>query len=75
MERQRGCIIAVSSGLSRYPGQGFSAQSTPKSGLDAFVKSLALELALHGIRANVVAPGLTLTDATASLPQEYKERI
>lgn len=73
IEQKRGCIIAVSSGLSRYPGEGFSAHSTAKSGLDAFVKSLALELGSHGIRANVVAPGLTLTDATAFLPQEHKD--
>lgn len=73
IEQQRGCIIAVSSGLSRDPGEGFIAHSTAKSGLDAFVKSLALELGPHGIRVNVVAPGLTLTDATAQLPQEYKE--
>jgi 3-oxoacyl-[acyl-carrier protein] reductase len=73
IEHQRGCIIAVSSGLSRYPGQGFIAHSTAKSGLDAFIKSLALELGSHGIRANVVSPGLTLTDATAQLPQDHKD--
>ena len=33
----------------------------------------ALELGPHGIRANVVVPGLTLTDATARLPQEHKD--
>lgn len=73
IEQKRGCIIAVSSGLSRHPGNGFSAHSTAKSGLDAFIKSLAFELGSHGIRANVVSPGLTLTDATERLPQEYKE--
>lgn len=73
MEHQRGCIIAVSSGLSRHPGEGFVAHSTAKSGLDAFIKSLALELGPHGIRANVVSPGLTLTDATARLPQAHKD--
>jgi 3-oxoacyl-[acyl-carrier protein] reductase len=73
IERKRGSIIAVSSGLSRYPGEGFVAHSTAKSGLDAFIKSLALELGPHGIRANVVSPGLTLTDATARLPQEHKD--
>jgi 3-oxoacyl-[acyl-carrier protein] reductase len=54
-------------------GEGFIAHSTAKSGLDAFIKSLALELGPHGIRANVVSPGLTLTDATARLPQKYKD--
>jgi 3-oxoacyl-[acyl-carrier protein] reductase len=73
IEHQRGCIIAVSSGLSRAPGAGFIAHSTAKSGLDAFIKSLALELGPHGIRANVVSPGLTLTDATSRLPQEHKD--
>ncbi|MBD2463485.1 SDR family oxidoreductase [Oscillatoria sp. FACHB-1407] len=73
IERQRGCIIAVSSGLSRDPGEGFVAHSTAKSGLDAFIKSLALELGPHNIRANVVSPGLTLTDATARLPQAHKD--
>lgn len=73
MEHKRGIIIAVSSRLSRHPEEGFIAHSTAKSGLDAFIKSLALELGPHGIRANVVSPGLTLTDATAQLPQEYKD--
>jgi 3-oxoacyl-[acyl-carrier protein] reductase len=73
IERGRGCIIAVSSGLSRHPGFGFCAHSTAKSGLDAFARALALELGPHGIRVNVVAPGLTLTDATAGLPQQVKD--
>ncbi|MBW4442589.1 MAG: SDR family oxidoreductase [Plectolyngbya sp. WJT66-NPBG17] len=73
IENRRGCIIAVSSGLSRDPGRGFIAHSTAKSGLDAFIKSLALELGSYGIRANVVSPGLTLTEATAQLPQQQKD--
>ncbi len=72
IERNKGCIIAISSGLSRHPGHGFSAHSTAKSGLDALMKSLALELGPHGIRVNVIAPGLTLTDATAHMPEEQK---
>jgi len=73
IERRKGCIVAVSSGLSRHPGVGFCAHSTAKSGLDAFVRALALELGPHGIRVNTVAPGLTLTDATAFLPQAAKD--
>lgn len=71
--RKRGCIVAISSGLSRHPGMGFCAHSTAKSGLDGFAKSLALELGPLGIRVNVVAPGLTLTDATSFMPQERRE--
>jgi len=72
IQRGRGCIIAVSSGLSRQPGVGFCAHSSAKSGLDAFMKSLALELGPHGIRVNVVAPGLTETDATSFIPAQAK---
>lgn len=75
LQRERGCIIAVSSLLSRIPGRGFCAHATAKSGLDAFMKSLALELGPAGIRVNVVAPGLTLTDATADQPEQAKEAV
>lgn len=72
IERKSGNIIAISSTLSRHSSQGFIAHSTAKSGLDAFIRSLAVEVGPFGIRANVVAPGLTLTDATAWLPDEQK---
>lgn len=68
--RKAGCIIGISSGLSRHPGYGFSAHTTVKSAVDGLMKSLALELGPMGIRVNTVAPGLTLTDATAWLPKE-----
>jgi 3-oxoacyl-[acyl-carrier protein] reductase len=74
VERGTGCIVGISSGLSRHPGHGFCAHSTAKSGLDGLMKSLALELGPHGIRVNVVAPGLTRTDATAHTPDEVRER-
>ncbi len=72
VSHSRGCILAVSSGLSRHPGSGFIAHSTAKSALDAFVKSLAHELGPDGIRVNTIAPGLTLTDATAGIPEQQK---
>ncbi|MFH1573564.1 MAG: SDR family oxidoreductase, partial [Acidobacteriota bacterium] len=73
LERKRGSIVAVSSNLSRRPGGGFCAHSTAKSGLDALMKSLADELGPRGIRVNVVSPGLTITDATAHMPQQGKD--
>ncbi len=72
-ERRSGCIIAISSTLSRHPGPGFSAHSTAKSGLDGLMRGLALELGPVGIRVNVVAPGLTETDATAGLPDAARD--
>jgi 3-oxoacyl-[acyl-carrier protein] reductase len=75
IERRAGCIIAISSTLSRHSSSGFIAHCTAKSGLDAFVRSLAEEVGPFGIRVNAVAPGLTLTDATAWLPEEQKTMI
>jgi len=75
VERKSGCIIAISSGLSRYPGDGFVAHTTAKSALDGFAKSLAHEFGPHGIRVNVVAPGLTITDATSWMPEERMQAM
>jgi 3-oxoacyl-[acyl-carrier protein] reductase len=73
VKRKQGCIILISSGLSRRPGPGFCAHSTAKSGLDGFAKSLALELGPAGIRVNVVAPGLTITDSTAHMSEPVRQ--
>jgi len=72
IEQKSGSIIAISSTLSRHSSPGFIVHSTAKSGLDAFVRSLAEEVGAFGIRVNVIAPGLTLTDATAWLPDDQK---
>ena len=71
-KRGSGCIVNVSSGLSRVSGPGFVAHSSAKSALDAFSRSLALGLGPLGLRVNVVAPGLTLTDATAHQPEAMR---
>jgi 3-oxoacyl-[acyl-carrier protein] reductase len=75
IEHKRGCIIVLSSEYSRIPGQGFSAHSTAKSALDALVKSLAFELGSYGIRVNAISPGLTITDASAIVPDERRDAI
>ncbi|UCD17224.1 MAG: SDR family oxidoreductase [Candidatus Zixiibacteriota bacterium] len=75
IQRGKGCIIGISSGLSRYPGLKFSAHTTAKSGVDGLMKSLALELGPHGIRVNTVAPGLTITDATSWMPKEQMDAV
>jgi 3-oxoacyl-[acyl-carrier protein] reductase len=75
VRRGRGSIVNISSGLSRSPGVGYSSHSAAKSALDALTKSLALELGPAGIRVNVVAPGLTETEATAFVPPQVREMI
>jgi 3-oxoacyl-[acyl-carrier protein] reductase len=73
LERKGGAIVAISSGLARNPGWGFCAHSAAKAGLEGFARALAFELGPMGIRVNIVAPGLTLTDATANIPDKHKQ--
>jgi len=72
-ERKNGSIIAISSTMSKLAQPGYSAHSSAKAALDAFVRALAIELGPDGIRINTVAPGLTLTDATAAMPHLVKD--
>jgi 3-oxoacyl-[acyl-carrier protein] reductase len=73
LARKGGSIVAITSGLARNPGWGFCAHSAAKAGLEGFVRALAYELGPMGIRVNAVAPGLTLTDATAQIPEKNKD--
>ena len=73
LERKGGAIVAITSGLARNPGAGFCAHSAAKAALEGLVRALAFELGPMGIRVNAVAPGLTLTDATAGLAEKHKQ--
>jgi 3-oxoacyl-[acyl-carrier protein] reductase len=61
-----GRLIYLSTGLSRRPRDGMITLGTAKAALDQFVRFVALELAPHGITANLVAPatvgGTTVTE-------------
>ncbi|MBI5559531.1 MAG: SDR family oxidoreductase [Deltaproteobacteria bacterium] len=61
LEKKRGCIINVSSIIVNNGLPNAALYAASKGGVDAFSKSLALELAPKGIRVNVVAPGATET--------------
>ncbi len=75
LERKAGQIVAITSGLARNPGFGFCAHSAAKAALEGLVRALAFELGPMGIQVNAVAPGLTLTDATAFLPEAHKQAV
>lgn len=56
--RQRGgAVVNVASQLSLVGTARFSAYTASKAGIIGLSRSLALELAPHGIRVNVVCPG------------------
>jgi 3-oxoacyl-[acyl-carrier protein] reductase len=66
ISRGYGRLVYLSTGLSRRPRDGMITLGTAKAALDQFVRFIALELAPHGITANLVAPvtveGTTVTE-------------
>jgi 3-oxoacyl-[acyl-carrier protein] reductase len=72
MKRRAGSIVNVSSivGLRGNPGQ--TNYAAAKAGIVGFTKSLARELGVRGVRANVVAPGYVTTALTDVLPEEAR---
>jgi NAD(P)-dependent dehydrogenase (short-subunit alcohol dehydrogenase family) len=62
-----GSIVVVSSVASRTSQPLIGAYSASKAALDSYVRTVALELGPHGVRANSVAPGLVDTTRTHDL--------
>lgn len=57
----RGCIVNIASGRSLQGTPRGAHYAASKAAIVSFTKSLALELASHGIRCNTVIPGVTET--------------
>lgn len=65
-----GRIIAVTSVHETQPRVGASAYDASKHGLGGLIKTIALELASHGITANSVAPGEIATPMTGQTDED-----
>ena len=75
VEQKYGRIINISSMNGQTGAFGQANYGASKGGIIAFTKTLALELAKSGITANVVAPGFTLTDMLAKVPENIQDQI
>jgi SDR family mycofactocin-dependent oxidoreductase len=64
--RKRGRIILVASGQGRHGTKNASSYSASKWGVIGLMKSVALELAPHGITVNCIEPGLVQTKLTCN---------
>ena len=66
VEQGHGAIVSTASTAAfGEPRQGVYAAA--KAGVVAFIRTIALEYGRHGVRANLVAPGLTLPDDDAAV--------
>jgi 3-oxoacyl-[acyl-carrier protein] reductase len=72
----RGSIMSVTSIEGVRAAPGYAAYAAAKAGVISFTKTVALELAPHGIRVNALAPDITLTEGlTAVAPPGSEERF
>jgi 3-oxoacyl-[acyl-carrier protein] reductase len=75
LARRRGSIICVSSIVVRRGSTGLASYAAAKGGVEAMVRTLAVELAKKKIRVNAVAPGIIQTEMTAELRHLSSEEI
>jgi 2,3-dihydro-2,3-dihydroxybenzoate dehydrogenase len=67
LSRSRGALVTVASNAAGTPRAGMAAYAASKAAATMFTKSLGLEVARHGIRCNLVAPGSTDTPMLTSM--------
>ena len=70
LQKQKGCIITVSSMWGQVGASCEAAYSATKGAVIALTKALAQEFGPSGITVNCVAPGVILTDMCASVDPE-----
>ncbi|MHA2281723.1 MAG: 3-oxoacyl-ACP reductase FabG [Promethearchaeota archaeon] len=73
--QKSGKIINVSSVAAEKGGKGHCNYASSKGGVNAFTRSMAVELAPKGIRVNAVAPGMILTDISKAVRRRANEKI
>jgi 2-hydroxycyclohexanecarboxyl-CoA dehydrogenase len=72
--RERGRIVNIGSDAGRVGSSGEAVYSATKGGIIAFSKTLAREVARHGVTVNCVCPGPTDT-ALLEQVRDYDEKL
>ncbi len=70
-----GAIVNVASDAGRVGSTGQTVYAGAKGAVIAFTKSLAREVARHGIRVHCVSPGPTDTPLFRSLPEKMQRAL
>jgi 3-oxoacyl-[acyl-carrier protein] reductase len=69
-ERSWGRIVAITSIAAKQPVENLILSNTARAGVLGFMKSLADQVAPHGITANTLCPGYHSTDRVVKLASE-----
>ena len=75
MKARYGRIVNISSVIGEMGNAGQAAYAASKAGLIGMTKSLAKELASRGVTVNAVTPGYISTEMTASMADEYRQKL
>ena len=75
IEQKYGRIVNISSFVGQAGNFGQANYSASKGGIIAFTKTAAIELAKYNITVNALAPGFTLTDMLAKVPENVQAQI
>jgi len=77
LKRQGGSVIITSSvnGTRNFSNSGATAYSSSKAAQVAFTKMVALELAPHRVRVNVICPGAIATNIQENTEQRNLEHV
>lgn len=73
VRRGEGRVINIASQLGIKGGRGLTHYSAAKAGVIGLTKSLALEVAEHGVLVNAIAPGPVHTPMVEGITEEWKK--
>jgi NAD(P)-dependent dehydrogenase (short-subunit alcohol dehydrogenase family) len=68
-----GSVVNISSGLTRFSYNGYTAYAIMKTAIDALSRYQALELGVRKIRVNSLAPGAIATDFGGGAVRDNKD--
>jgi 2-hydroxycyclohexanecarboxyl-CoA dehydrogenase len=74
-ERKQGKVVNISSDAGRVGSLGETVYAGAKGAVIAFTKSLAREMARHGIHVNCVCPGPTDTELFRMQPENVRQAL
>ena len=75
LKARKGNFVNISSVIGSTGNAGQANYAASKGGVEAFTKSVALEFASRGIRANCVAPGYIKSDMTEALSADQLKNL